>query len=74
MEISLFLEYFRYIYEKTRLPLVPIYGFFPVKLRTYIGKPIEYDESRTPDELKELVNIKYYVLNKAGNFRFPALI
>jgi hypothetical protein len=53
---------------------VPIYGFFPVKLRTYIGKPIEYDESRTPDELKELVNIKYYVLNKAGNFRFPALI
>ena len=32
--IELFLaEFFRFIYEMTRLPLVPIYGVFPVKLR-----------------------------------------
>lgn len=35
---------------------------FPVKLRTYIGKPIEYDENRTPDELAELVF--YFILKK----------
>jgi hypothetical protein len=52
--VSFFKGWFRYIYEKTRLPLVPIYGMFPVKLRTYIGKPIEYDKDRTPEELKML--------------------
>jgi hypothetical protein len=51
----LFLGFFRWIYEKTRLPLVPIYGLFPVKLVTYIGKPIEYEENRTVEELVELV-------------------
>lgn len=49
------IEFFRSVYEKTRLPLVPIYGMFPVKLRTFIGKPIDFDESLTADQLKELV-------------------
>ncbi|KYN05962.1 PREDICTED: transmembrane protein 68 [Cyphomyrmex costatus] len=40
------------IYSKTKLPLVPIYGGFPVKLVTYIGKPIPYDENLTPEELQ----------------------
>jgi hypothetical protein len=52
-----FKRVFKYIFEKTRLPLVPIYGFFPVKLRTYIGEPIEYSESMTADVLRNLVNI-----------------
>lgn len=39
------------IYAKTRLPLVPIYGGFPVKLVTYVGKPIPY-ENLTPEELQ----------------------
>lgn len=42
---------FRSIYEKTKLPLLPIYGGFPVKLVTYVGKPIPYDESATPEEV-----------------------
>ena len=29
-----------YLYETTKLPIVPIYGLFPVKLRTHLGKPI----------------------------------
>ncbi|XP_077208513.1 DGAT1/2-independent enzyme synthesizing storage lipids-like isoform X2 [Paroedura picta] len=41
----------RYLYEHTRLPLVPIYGFFPVKFRTYIGEPIPYDPNITSEEL-----------------------
>ena len=47
--------FFRWIYEKTRLPLVPIYGLFPVKMITYLGKPIEYDENRSVEQLVELV-------------------
>ncbi|XP_025985894.1 transmembrane protein 68 isoform X2 [Solenopsis invicta] len=40
------------IYAKTRLPIVPIYGGFPVKLVTYVGKPIPYDKNLTPEELQ----------------------
>ncbi|KYM86427.1 Transmembrane protein 68 [Atta colombica] len=40
------------IYAKTKLPLVPIFGGFPVKLVTYIGKPIPYDGNLTPEELQ----------------------
>lgn len=52
-----FRGFFRWVYEKTRLPLVPIYGLFPVKLRTFIGKPIEYDPKLTALEIKALVII-----------------
>lgn len=43
--------FFRKIYEKTKLPLLPLYGGFPVKLKTYVGKPIPYDENATPEEV-----------------------
>lgn len=44
---------FRRIYEKTKLPLLPIYGGFPVKLRTIVGKPIRFREGSTPEEVAE---------------------
>jgi len=40
------------LYAITKLPLVPIYGGFPVKLRTHVGKPIPYDGSLTPEQLQ----------------------
>ncbi|XP_033011119.1 transmembrane protein 68-like [Lacerta agilis] len=43
----------RWIYEKTRLLHLPVYGGFPVKLRTYIGEPIPYDPNITAAELAE---------------------
>ncbi|XP_034981495.1 monoacylglycerol/Diacylglycerol O-acyltransferase isoform X2 [Zootoca vivipara] len=43
----------KWLYEKTRRVLLPIYGGFPVKLRTYIGEPIPYDPNITPTELAE---------------------
>jgi len=46
-------SFFRTIYDRTRLPLVPIYGGFPVKLKTIVGKPILYDPSLTPQELAD---------------------
>lgn len=53
----------RWIYEKTKIPLVLYYGGFPVKMRTYIGKPIEYNHLMSPedvavkvqDEIKDMI-------------------
>lgn len=47
-------RWFKKFYDKTRLPVVPIYGGFPVKLTTIVGKPIPYDPNRTPEELAKL--------------------
>jgi hypothetical protein len=47
------------LYAASRFPFVPIYGGFPVKLKTFIGKPIPYDENLTPEQLQ----IKVFVLN-----------
>lgn len=47
-------SFLRWIYEKTKLPLVLYYGGFPVKMRTYIGSRIEYDQDTTPFELATL--------------------
>lgn len=44
------------IYLWTRLPIVPIYGGFPVKLRTHIGKPIPYDPDLSAEDLQKKVN------------------
>uniref|UniRef100_A0A8C0UVG7 Transmembrane protein 68-like n=1 Tax=Cyanistes caeruleus TaxID=156563 RepID=A0A8C0UVG7_CYACU len=43
----------RSLYERIRLPVVPLYGGFPVKLRTFIGEPIPYDPNMTAEELAE---------------------
>jgi len=47
--------FWRWIYHKTHLPFVPVYGGFPVKLDTYIGEPIPFDESLTPESLARKV-------------------
>ncbi|XP_061418434.1 monoacylglycerol/Diacylglycerol O-acyltransferase isoform X3 [Lethenteron reissneri] len=44
---------FRWLYERCRLPVVPIYGGFPVKFRTYLGDPIPYDPGTGAAELAE---------------------
>ncbi|NXY01790.1 TMM68 protein, partial [Pteruthius melanotis] len=43
----------RSLYERIRLPVVPLYGGFPVKLRTFIGEPIPYEPNMTAEELAE---------------------
>uniref|UniRef100_A0A8D0GN43 Transmembrane protein 68 n=1 Tax=Sphenodon punctatus TaxID=8508 RepID=A0A8D0GN43_SPHPU len=43
----------RLCYEHFRVPIAPLYGGFPVKLRTYIGDPIPYDPNITVEELAE---------------------
>ncbi|XP_077789724.1 DGAT1/2-independent enzyme synthesizing storage lipids-like [Podarcis muralis] len=46
-----------WLYEKTRCMVLPIYGGFPVKLRTFIGEPIPYDPNITAVELAERAKI-----------------
>ena len=41
------------VYNRLRFPCVPLYGGFPVKLRTIIGSPIPYEKEHTPFALKE---------------------
>uniref|UniRef100_A0ABI7XR37 Phospholipid/glycerol acyltransferase domain-containing protein n=1 Tax=Felis catus TaxID=9685 RepID=A0ABI7XR37_FELCA len=55
---------FRWLYEKFRYPFAPMYGGFPVKLRTYLGEPIPYDPKITAEELAEKM---------AGDPRIPTL-
>lgn len=43
----------RWLYELSRLPVLPPYGGFPVKFRTYIGEPIPYDPNITAVELAQ---------------------
>uniref|UniRef100_A0A2D4MG43 Phospholipid/glycerol acyltransferase domain-containing protein n=1 Tax=Micrurus spixii TaxID=129469 RepID=A0A2D4MG43_9SAUR len=44
---------FKWLYECTRWPIVPIYGGFPVKFCTYIGDPIPYDPNISAGQLAE---------------------
>ncbi|XP_070603870.1 DGAT1/2-independent enzyme synthesizing storage lipids-like [Erythrolamprus reginae] len=45
----------RDLYEYVRWPLIILYGGFPVKWRTHIGKPIPYDPNITVEELVKKV-------------------
>jgi hypothetical protein len=40
-----------------RLPLAPIFGGFPVKLRSFIGEPIPFDPIDTPESLRDKVPV-----------------
>ena len=44
-------DIWRALYERTRLPLVPIYGGFPVRLTTHVGAPIRLRRDETAEGL-----------------------
>ncbi|XP_035716084.1 transmembrane protein 68 [Folsomia candida] len=43
-----------WFYATTNLTFVPMYGFFPVKLKCYIGKAMPYDANNTPEMLAQM--------------------
>ncbi|XP_067109524.1 transmembrane protein 68 isoform X2 [Osmerus mordax] len=49
------MKFFRWVYERFRLPIAPVYGGFPVKFRTFLGDPIPYDPNTNATELAEKV-------------------
>lgn len=62
------------VYAYTKLPLVPVYGGFPVKLVTHVGKPIPYDPNLTPEKLQEKASRDFDYLKGANiglYFRLP---
>ncbi|KAG8234843.1 hypothetical protein J437_LFUL014692 [Ladona fulva] len=66
-------RFWMWLYNVTRFPFVPIYGGFPVKLTTYVGKPIPYEENTTPEELKKKVALAIEELIKK-NQKIPGSI
>ncbi|KPM03941.1 transmembrane protein 68-like protein 1 [Sarcoptes scabiei] len=46
-------NFFRKIYDTYKIPLMAIYGGFPVKLKTIVGKPIHFDPEDTVEEIAE---------------------
>lgn len=50
-------RFFIRIYTMTKIPVRPIYGGFPVKFRTYLGEPIPYDPTLTPEQLQQKVAV-----------------
>jgi len=64
--------FFRRLYDKKKLVFFVLYGWFPVKLRTYAAEPIYYDQDRTVDELvsltkKSIENLIDKYQHKPGN-------
>ncbi|VDK79214.1 unnamed protein product [Litomosoides sigmodontis] len=53
---------FRWIYEKTRLPLCPVYGGFPVKMVTHLGRPLYFSSDMNPEDVKKAVKEEVYDL------------
>lgn len=47
-------RFYHWLYQRTRLPLRPCFGGFPVRLRTHIGPPIYPQPGMTPEELRDL--------------------
>lgn len=46
-------KFFHWVWTKTRLPMRPLFGGFPVRLRTHIGEPIYPEEGMTPELLRD---------------------
>ena len=51
--VTFFRSFMIKLYNRLRFPCVPLYGGFPVKLRTFIGSPIPFDKEDTPFTLRE---------------------
>lgn len=48
------------LYNWTRLPFMPIYGGFPVKLVTHLGSPLLPSPGSSPQQLQKEVKMKSY--------------
>lgn len=53
VNLQCFLPIYQKIYDKTKAPIVPLYGGFPVRLSTHIGKPIYPGDFKDVESLRE---------------------
>ena len=59
-------RFFLWLFEKTRLPLRPCFGGFPVKLRTHIGKYIDSSFFATTIQLQYEKKTLVFVCRRAN--------
>ena len=52
-------NFFRKLYDKYKLPMMAIYGGFPVKLKTIVGEPIYFDPKLSPEEVAYQVSSSF---------------
>ena len=66
--ISIIIHISRFIFETTKLPLVPFYGGFPVDLITHVGEPIIRKDGESVVELQLRVrdSMKTIIENNRG--------
>lgn len=53
--MKMFGSFWRKLYNKTRLPTIPVYGVLPVKLNSVVGKPITISDCKTHQEVKDRI-------------------
>lgn len=70
--VGFFRGFFLRVYNWIHVPARPLYGGFPVKLRTFLGPPIYCDASMTPEEVREKTALGIEELIK--NQRIPGSI
>jgi len=59
------IDFFRRLYDKKKWIFFILYGWFPVKLKTYVSEPILYDSERTVDELVSIVRrVQKFLIKK----------
>ncbi|KAF3858941.1 hypothetical protein F7725_012142 [Dissostichus mawsoni] len=68
------LRFFRWLYERFRLPAAPVYGGFPVKFRTFLGDPIPYEPNVNAAELAEKVSELKLCSNHMSIDRFQSMM
>lgn len=47
-------SFLRKIYDRKKIVFFVLYGWFPVKLKTYVADPIKYDKERSVEELVDM--------------------
>ena len=69
---------FQAFYERTRWPAVPSVGFgpmpFPVKVRTWVGRPIVPSDGETPEALRDRVRDALQGLIDAHQAKRPRMV
>jgi 1-acyl-sn-glycerol-3-phosphate acyltransferase len=54
-QTDLFYDWCKEFYNKKKIILTFVYFYVPVRMRAFVGEPIEYDEKRSPEELTIVV-------------------
>lgn len=69
--MKMFESFWKKLYNKTRLPTIPVYGGLPVKLTTVVGEPISISDCKDAKEVNDRIQERMEILiaenqNKPG--------